>query len=110
VISRKLHNKLHSIIHAHDVCALKTYTQRGFSSKIPGSERLSYAMYGENGPLAYLLTQLDDEEKDELKNFTMDDLNSILYKDEGISLPFGIQQADIAKRNVTKKRRGRWGL
>lgn len=66
-------------------------------------------MNGTNNPIGYLLTKLTDEEKEEMKNFTIDDLNLILYRDRGISLPFGIQQMIIGKRNTNKKKSGRWG-
>lgn len=110
MISKELFKKLEGIILSHDIRALKCYSERLHSSKIPGNVPLSYSIYGVNGKLGYLLDELTDSEKEEMKNFTLDDLNKILYIDRGISLPIGIQQIIVGSRNIARRKRGRWGL
>jgi len=110
MISKELSKKLEDIILSHDIMALKNYSERYYTSKVPGDTISDYSMYGNNGPIGYLLTMLTDEEKEEMTNFTIDDLNIILYRDRGISIPFGIQRMVVSNRNSPKKEQGRWGL
>jgi len=53
-----------------------------------------------------LTSVLSDSEKEEMKNFTIDDLNKILYYNDKFKYT-GIQLCDIVNRNKIV-RKGRW--
>ena len=89
MISKELFTKIENIINEHDYCALKRYYEHSHNSRIPGNEKNNYSMYGMNTPIGYLMSKLNDEEKEEMKNFDIEDLNRILYRDKGNYLHFG---------------------
>ena len=107
-LSKELKNKITDIIFGWDYKAHKQFYHGGLNSMTPGMVEPQYASYGEESVIGWLLTQLTEDERNELKNFTIADLNNILYRDVKYQM-HGIQLNDYIKRNEIK-RKGRWSI
>lgn len=108
MISKNLMKKIDSIISGYDYQAHKTFYHGGINSKIPGNYKPNYSCISNDNILGFLFTQLNEEEKEEIKNFDINDLNKILYNKEKYRM-YGIQISEQIERNKIK-RKGRWSI
>lgn len=107
MINKELFSKISNIIDGFDYSAHKEYYLHNTK---PGSEERSYCLGNTDGVIGYLLSQLSEDEQEEMKNFSGDDLMKILNRNEKYRM-YGIQVSmDIQKEGNGRKKRGRWGL
>lgn len=106
MISKELLNKISYIIYEYDHKAYQKFYHGMFDSRHPGNIIRDYSSRKEDDIIGYLTSVLSDSEKEEMKNFTIDDLNKILYYNDKFKYT-GIQLCDIVNRNKIV-RKGRW--